>query len=83
MKVGPVTKPDKRNTEHQINLTVTSCQKTMTSLSFSQFWGNLEQSGSWILDVWSVKVTFSLTVTCYLIKTETDLKNLNNTITKL
>ena len=30
----------------------------------------LEQSGSWIPDAWSIKFTFSLTVTFYLRKTE-------------
>ena len=46
----------------------------MTSLSFFQFIANLEQSGSKIPDVWSVKHTFSLKVTFYLTKTESRTK---------
>ena len=37
---------------------------------------NLEKSGSKILDAWSVKLTFSLTVTFYITKTENRTKNL-------
>ena len=54
---------------------MTSCQKTITSLSFFQLMVNLEQSGSRISDAESVKLTFSLTVTFYLIKTENRNKN--------
>ena len=46
---------------------MTSCQKIVTSLLFFLFMANLEQSGSQIPDEeWSVKLTFSLTVTFYL-----------------
>ena len=58
MKLGPVTKPDKTRQKRQKHLKMTSCQKTVTSLSFFQFMANLEQSGSRILDAWSVKITF-------------------------
>ena len=37
---------------------------------------NLEQSGSQIPDSWSVKLTFSLTLTFYFTKTENRTKNL-------
>ena len=69
MKPGPVTKLDKRNNKTSKNSTMRSCQQTVTSMSFFQFITNLEQSGSWIPDTWSVKNTFSLTVTFYLTKT--------------
>ena len=41
-----------------------SCQQIVVSMA------NLEQSGSQIPDAWSVKLTFSLTVTFYLTKTD-------------
>ena len=70
MKLGPVTKLDKRNT-------ATSKKLAMTSLSNSRLMTNLAQSGSWIPNGWSVKLTFSLTVTFYLTKRlKIDLNNL-------
>ena len=50
MKLGPVTKLDKRNKTTSKNLTMTSCRKIVMSLSFFKFLANLEQSGGWILD---------------------------------
>ena len=35
---------------------------------------NLEQSGSWTVDVYSVKLTFSLIATFYLTKTKSKAK---------
>ena len=70
MKLEPVTKIDKRNKITSKNLTVTSCQQVLTSLLFFQFMATMEQSRSRILDVYSVKLTFSLEVTFYLTKTE-------------
>ena len=67
MKVGPVTKLDKENKTK--SLTMTSCRKIVTSLSFFQFRANLEQSGSRIPDAESAKVMFSYIVTFYLTKT--------------
>ena len=75
IKLGSVTKLDKRNRKTLKKFTMTPCQKTITSLSFFQFMVNLEQSGSRIPDAQSVKLTFSLTVTFYLIKTENRTKN--------
>ena len=46
----------------------------MTSLSFFQFMANLEYSGSKNPHVWSVKLTFSLTVFFYLTKAENRTK---------
>ena len=50
MKVGPVTKPDKRNKTTSKILMLVSCWNIVTSLPFFQFTANLEQSGSRILD---------------------------------
>ena len=50
------------------------CRKIVTSLSFSQFMANLEQSGSRIPDVESAKLMFLLIVTFYLTKTENRTK---------
>ena len=61
MKLEPLTKLDKRNTSYT---------QTVASLSFYRFVVNLEQSGSWIPDAWSVKLTFSLMVIFSLKKTE-------------
>ena len=77
MKLRSVTKIDKRNTTTPKKLTVMSCQQIVSSLSFSQFMGNLEQSSSEISDAWSVKLKFSLIVTLYLTKTENRTKKAN------
>ena len=74
MKVGPVTKLDKRNKTSQKKLTMTSCRRIMTLLPFFQFTANLEQSGSRIPDAQTVKLIFSLIVTFYLTKTENRTK---------
>ena len=74
MKLGPVTKLEKRNKTMSKNLTVRSCWQMVTSLSFFQFMANMEQSRSWIQDAQSVKLTFSLTVIFYLTKTENRTK---------
>ena len=70
MELGPVTKLDKRNTATLKNRTMTSGRQIVTSLSFFGYMANLEQSGSRIPDTRSVRLTFSLTVTFYLTKTE-------------
>ena len=74
MKLGPVTKPDKRNKTTSINLMMTSFRKIVTSLSFFGFLANLEQSGGRIPDTESAKVMFSVIVTFYLTKTENRTK---------
>ena len=38
MELGPETKLDKRNKTTSKKLTLTSCRKIVTSLSFSDFW---------------------------------------------
>ena len=75
MKLGPVTKPNKKITKKPPkNLTMKSCRQITTSLSFSDLWqiqGN-PQTGLQT----SVKLTFSLTVTFNFTKTENRTKNL-------
>ena len=61
MKLGPVTKLDKRNK---------ATSQIVTSLLFFQFMAILEESKSRIFDALAVKFTFSLTVTFYLTKPE-------------
>ena len=70
MKLGPVTKIDKRNKTTSKNLTTTSCRKIVTPLSLFEFLANLEQSRDRILDTKSAKVTFPLIVTFCYRKTE-------------
>ena len=60
--------------QRQKKLTMTSCQKIVTPLSFFQFVANLNQSGSRIPDACSVNFTFSLVGICYRTKTETGVK---------
>ena len=50
LKLGLLTKIDKSNKTTPKMLKMTSCQQTMTPLSFFQFMTNLEQSGSRIPD---------------------------------
>ena len=75
MKLGPVPKLDKRSKTTSKSLTITSFQKTVTSLPFFQFTANLEQSGSRIPDAYSVKLIFSSIVTFYLTKTDDSISN--------
>ena len=70
MKLGPVTKFYKRNKTTLTKITLTSCWEIVTSLSFSGFLANLEQSRERIPDTDSAKVMFSVTVTFCRTKTE-------------
>ena len=55
MKLGPVTKIDKRNKTTSKKLTLTSCPEIVTSLPFFGFLTNSEQSGVRIPDTESAK----------------------------
>ena len=55
-------------------MTLTSCRKTVTSLSLFGFLANLEQSGGWIPDTESAKIMFSVTVTFCRTKSENRTK---------
>ena len=74
MKLGPVTKLDKRYKTRSKNLTLASCRKIVTSLSFSGFLANFEQSKSRIPDTESAEVMFSVIVLFCLTKTENRTK---------
>ena len=81
MKHGLVTKIYKKSTATLKNLA--SCWQNVTSLSFFQFMAHLEQSGSPIPDMWSVKLTFLLAVyllSFTLAKVEAELKNIQHSI---
>ena len=46
MKLGTITKLDKKNKTVVKKMTMTSCQKIVTSLLFFEFTANLEQYGT-------------------------------------
>ena len=58
MKLGPVTKRDKRNLVTK-KLTMTPCQQIVMPLSSFRLKANLTHTGIWIPDAWSLKLTFS------------------------
>ena len=70
MKLGPVTKPDKRNTTRPKKTDNTPSQEIVTLSSFLQFMADLGQSRTWIPVAWSIILIFSLTTTFYLTKTK-------------
>ena len=65
MKLGLITKLDKKTKHCQNNLMVTSFHKIVIDI-----FSICDQSGSAILDALSVKFIFSLIVTFYLTKTK-------------
>ena len=74
MKLGLVTKLDKSNTVTSKKMIMTSRRQIVTSLYFFQFMVTLQPSRSGILDLQSIKRTFSLIVTFYLTKPENRTK---------
>ena len=74
MKLGPVTKIDKRNTAASKKIDNNICQQIVTPLSFFQFMANLQPPESWIQNTWLIKLTFSLTITFYRTTTENRTK---------
>ena len=79
MKLGPVTKLDKKSTKTLKKLAMTSCRQIMTSLLFSWFMANFEQSASRISNAWSVIFNFLLITAFILTKTENRTKKISNT----
>ena len=71
MKLGPVTERDKGNTptsnKFDDEFMPINCD---VIVFFFRFMTNLQPFGSRIPDAWSIKLTFSLTVTFYLTKPE-------------
>ena len=74
MKLEPVTKLDKKSKAASKILTMTSCQQSVTPLTFFQFMVNSKQSGSWISDAYSTKLTFFLITIFYITQTENRTK---------
>ena len=70
MKLGPVTKLEKKNTVISKKSDDSVISEFMTSLSLFGFIANLKQFRSRRPDVLSVSLTFSLTVTFCLTKSE-------------
>ena len=70
MKLGPVTRPDKRNTAtlKQIKDDIMSANCNVNV--FPQFLANLQPSGSRTPDILSIKLAFLKTITFYLTKPE-------------
>ena len=68
MKLVPVTKLYKKNTASLKKVDDDVLSAYCDVILIFRFMANLEQSGSRILDTWSVKLTFPLIVTFYLIK---------------
>ena len=89
MKLGPLTKLDKRikkkskekKKSQKKKWMMMSCQKIVMS-SFFGFLASLEQSGGWIPDTESAKFMFSLIVTFCLRKTENRTKKPNTALTR-
>ena len=65
MKLGPVTKLNKKNKTTEKSLMMMSSQKIMTPSWFFVFLSNLEQSAGRISDTESAEVTFLLIVTFF------------------
>ena len=74
MKLETVTKLYKGKTATSKNMTMMLCRKIMTPFAFFQLMANLEQFGSQIPEVGSLKLTLSLLVIFYLKKTENKTK---------
>ena len=74
MKLGPVTKLDKRNKIMSKKIDVGVMSQIMMSLSFFGFLVNLEKFEGRIPDTESAKVIFSVIRTFFLTKTENKTK---------
>ena len=66
MKLGSVTKLDKRKETKSKKFEDDFMSEMLTSLSFFQFMANLEQSGSRIPEAYPVNLKLSLIVTFYV-----------------
>ena len=70
IKGEPVTKLGKKNKTTSKKLTLTSCRKNVTQLSFFGFLANLDPSWDWTPGTESANVMFSEIVASFLTKTE-------------
>ena len=79
MKLGQVPKPDKRNTETLKKFDDEVMSANCDVIIFFRFMANLQPPGSRTPDTWSINLTYSLTITIYLTKTEGRTKKISNT----
>ena len=70
MKLGSVTKLEKRKDTRSKKIDDDFMPEIVTSLSIFQFMANMQQSGSRVPDAYPVKRIFSLIVIFYIPKTE-------------
>ena len=69
MKLGPITKLDKRNTAPSKNIDDYVMSANCDVITFFRFMTNLQLSGSRIPGAWPIKFTFSSTINFYLTET--------------
>ena len=74
MKLGSVTKLEKRKDTRSKKIDNDFMPEIVTSLSIFQFMANMQQSGSRVPDAYPVKRIFSLIVIFYIPKTENRTK---------
>ena len=74
MKLGSVTKLEKRKDTSSKKIDDDFMPEIVTSLSIFQFMANMQQSGSRVPDAYPVKRIFSLIVIFYIPKTENRTK---------
>ena len=74
MKLGSVTKLEKRKDTRSKKIDDDFMPEIVTSLSIFQFMANMQQSGSRVPDAYPVKRIFSLIVIFYIPKTENRTK---------
>ena len=74
MKLGLLTKLDKKTSQSQKILTMTLCRQVATLFSFFEFMANFHLLRDRIPDEWSIKYTFLLRVTFYLTKLGTRIR---------
>ena len=74
LKLGPVTKVDKRNMARSKKLYDDNISANYGVIVFFQFMANLKPSRNRILEVWSIKYKFLLKVTFHLTKSENRTK---------
>ena len=70
VKLGPVTKLDKGNTVTSKKINENVISTNCGVIFFFLFMANLQASGNWIPGAWSIKLTFSLTITSYFTQPE-------------
>ena len=80
MKLGPVAKLDKKIKTRTKKFSDDAMSSNCDVMSYDLFMTNSKQSGSRIADIYSVKLTFLLTLTLFLTKTK---DRTNKSVTQL